>query len=252
VNQHATTTPGSSTPDTASRAAWAALLDAASRPYLQAGRFAYHFARGKLGGDPAYRSILEQGFLIDRFRILDLGCGQGLLYAWLQAAQRLYAEGVWPEGWPASPRPHSVTGLELMESDVERARHALGNACGVSQGDIRLTPFGSVDAVVIFDVLHYMDGHAQREVLAKVRAALPRGGLLLLRIGDAAGGLRFRYSQWVDKVIMLLRGHSWVNTHCRTVAAWLELLQECGFEARTMPMSRGTLFANVLLLAHAT
>lgn len=233
------------------RHALAALLDAASKPYLSAGRFAYHFARGKLAGDPAYRSILEQGFLADRVRILDLGCGQGLLSAWLESAQRLYAQGIWPRGWPASPRPQSVTGFELMESDVARARRALGSACGVSQGDIRATPFGSVDAVVILDVLHYMDGPAQRQVLAKVRAALPRGGLLLLRIGDAAGGLRFRYSQWVDKVIMLLRGHAWVKTHCRSVAQWVELLRECGFDARAMPMSEGTLFANVLLIAHA-
>jgi cyclopropane fatty-acyl-phospholipid synthase-like methyltransferase len=121
----------------------------------------------------------------------------------------------------------------------------------VSQGDIRATAFGSVDAVVILDVLHYMDGPAQHTVLRKVHAALPQGGLLLLRIGDAAGGLRFRYSQWVDKVIMLLRGHAWVNTYCRSVTQWLELLRACGFEARAMPMSHGTPFANVLLLARA-
>ncbi len=104
---------------------------------------------------------------------------------------------------------------------------------------------------MILDVLHYMDGSAQQNVLRKVRAALPRGGLMLLRIGDAAGGWRFRYGQWVDQVIMLLRGHAGVNTHCRSVAQWQELLGECGFEVQSMPMSGGTPFANVLLLAHA-
>jgi cyclopropane fatty-acyl-phospholipid synthase-like methyltransferase len=232
-------------------AAWVALLDAASEPYRSAGRFAYHFARGKLQGDPAYRGMLEHGFLVDRARILDLGCGQGLLCAWLRAAQQLHDDGVWPAAWPVPPRPQNIAGLELMESEVQRARRALGGSCGVSQGDIRVAAFGSVDAVVILDVLHYMDEPAQQDVLNKVRAALPRGGLLLLRIGDAAGGWRFRYSQWVDKVIMLLRGHAWVNTHCRTVAQWQELLRACGFEARSVPMSTGTPFANVLLLAHA-
>jgi hypothetical protein len=48
-----------------------------------------------------------------------------------------------------------------------------------------------------------------------------------------------------------LRGHAWVITHCRSVAQWQQLLRECGFEARAMPMSQGTPFANVLLLAHA-
>ncbi len=230
---------------------WAALLDAASEPYRSAGRFAYHFARGKLRGDPAYRGMLERGLLLGRDRILDLGCGQGLLCAWLRAAQRLHDDGIWPAAWPTPPRPHHIAGLELMASDVQRARRALGESCGVTQGDIRKTAYGSVDAVVILDVLHYMDEPAQQDVLNKVRAALPHGGLLLLRIGDAAGGWRFRYSQCVDKVIMLLRGHAWVTTHCRTVTEWQQLLRRCGFDAHSVPMSDGTPFANVLLLAHA-
>jgi len=234
-----------------SRAAWVALLDSASEPYASAGRFAYRFARGKLGGDPAYRGILELGLLADRARILDFGCGQGLLSAWLQAAQRLYDAGIWSPGWPAPPRPRSTAGLELMDSDVRRAQRALGSACGISQGDIRIAPFGNADAVVILDVLHYMDGPAQQDVLKRVRAALPPGGLLLLRIGDAAGGLRFRYSQWVDKLVMLLRGHAWVKTHCRSLAQWQDVLRDCGFEVQAMPMSNGTPFANVLLRAQA-
>jgi hypothetical protein len=74
---------------------------------------------------------------------------------------------------------------------------------------------------------------------------------LLLRIGDAAGGLRFRYSQWVDKLVMLLRGHAWVKTHCRSLAQWQDVLRDCGFEVQAMPMSNGTPFANVLLRARA-
>jgi hypothetical protein len=97
-----------------------------------------------------------------------------------------------------------------------------------------------------------MTPQAQIEVLQRVRAALPRRGLLLLRVGDAGGGLRFRYGQWSDKLVMLLRGHSIVAQHCRSVAQWRLLLQECGFDSEAKPMSRGTPFANVLLIAHAT
>jgi cyclopropane fatty-acyl-phospholipid synthase-like methyltransferase len=228
----------------------AALLDAASEPYRRVGRFAFHFARGKLGGDPAYRALLEQGLLRGREALLDLGCGQGLLVAWLRAAQRLYAAGGWP-GWPPPPTPTSIRGLELMSADVARACSALGVHCGVSQGDIRTSDFGRVDAVIILDVLHYMDDAAQRQVLARVHAALPKGGLLLLRVGDAAGGIRFRYSQWVDQTIMLLRGHSWVNTFCRPLDEWRALLSAVGFETQTVPMSQGTPFANVMLISTA-
>jgi SAM-dependent methyltransferase len=230
----------------------AALLDAACEPYRDAGRFAYHFARAKLRIDPVYRAILELGLLSGRARVLDLGCGQGLLAAWLRAAERCYERGNWPPSWPPAPRALSTRGIELLARDVGRARRALGPASEISQADIRSTSFGSVDAVVILDVLHYMDPQSQSEVLRRVRAALPPQGLLLLRVGDAGGGFRFRYGQCSDKVVMLLRGHTIVAQHCRSVAQWRMLLQDCGFDCEARPMSQGTPFANVLLIAHAT
>jgi SAM-dependent methyltransferase len=238
----ASAVPGSAVP--------AFLLDAACEPFRKAGRFAYYFARGTLTADPVYRAILELGLLSGRGRILDLGCGQGLLAAWLQAARRSFESGAWPEGWPAAPAPQSTRGIELMSKDVERAHRALGPG-GVSQGDIRAVEFGAADAVVMLDVLHFMPADAQRQVLLRVRAALPAGGILLLRVGDSGGGLRFRYTQWVDRLAMLLRGHAIVTAHWRSVAQWRELLRECGFDVEAQPMSEGTRFANVLLVALA-
>jgi cyclopropane fatty-acyl-phospholipid synthase-like methyltransferase len=227
------------------------LIDRASEPYRGAGLFAYNFARAKLSGDPVFRAMLERGLLLGRGHILDLGCGQGLLVSWLRAALLCYENGSWPLGWPPAPTPRSTRGIELMVRDVERARAALGPSCDISQGDIRSADFGTTDAVVILDVLHYMPKEEQLQVLKRVRAALPARGLLLMRIGDADGGLRFRYSQWVDKLVMFFRGHSFVNTHCRSAAQWRELLQECGFEVQATAMSEGTRFANVLMIGHA-
>lgn len=188
--------------------------------------------------------------LLGRGQILDLGCGQGLLEAWLKAAALCYESGSWPQGWPPAPTPRSTRGIELMFRDVQRARIALGPGCEISQGDIRSAEFGTPDAVIILDVLHYIPREEQLQVLKRARAALSSHGLLLLRIGDAEGGLRFRYSQWVDKLIMLLRGHATIATHCRSAGQWSELLSECGFEVQATPMSHGTRFANVLLIAH--
>ena len=189
--------------------------------------------------------------LLGRGHILDLGCGQGLLAAWLKAALHCYESGSWPQGWPPAPKPRSTRGIELMVRDVERARAALGPECEISQGDIRSAEFGTTDAVVILDVLHYIGREEQLQVLKRVRAALPARGLLLLRIGDAEGGLRFRYGQWVDKLVMLFRGHATVSTHCRSADQWREILTECGFDVQATPMSQGTRFANVLMIAHA-
>ena len=78
-------------------------IDHASARYRAAGGFAYHFARGKLGRDPMFCGLLERGLFPDNPRILDLGCGQGLLAAWLLSARQLYDAGDWSAECPAPP-----------------------------------------------------------------------------------------------------------------------------------------------------
>lgn len=226
----------------------AALVDAAAAPYRQAGRFAWHFARGKIGGDPVFVGMLRLGLIPPNARVLDLGCGQGLLASTLVAADALHARGAWPAGWPPAPLGIRVRGIELMPRDVERSRRALGDGANVEQGDIRSAAFDSVDAVVILDVLHYISRADQEAVLMRVRNALSSGGVLLLRVGDAAAGLPFRVSQGVDRVVTFVRGHRLAQLHCRPLREWIDVLTAIGFEVRTLPMSEGTPFANVLLV----
>lgn len=225
------------------------LLDLASEPYRRAGRFAWHFARGKLGGDPAFRALLERGLIRDGARVLDLGCGQGLLASWLLGAQRMHDAGEWPAGWPSAPHIAALRGIELMPRDVMRARDALGGAAEFVLGNICSTQFGKADVIVILDVLHYMDRQAQDDVLRRCRDALAPDGLLLLRIGDAAGGLPFRISNWVDHLVTFVRGHRLSRFTCRSVEQWHEALSDLGFRVEPLPMSQGTPFANVLMVA---
>lgn len=227
-----------------------ALLNAASAPYREVGRVAYHFARGKLLHDPVFVAILAQGLLASRTRILDLGCGQGLLAAWLVAAAACTDRGGYPQTWPSAPRPQSIRGIDRMPPDIHRARRALGNRAEFVLGDIRDVSFGTADAVVILDVLHYMDYPSQERVLARVREALEPQGVMLLRIGNAAAGLRFRISKWVDHTVILARGGGSARLHCRSLPQWLTILSNSGFRCATIPMSAGTLFSNVLLVAN--
>jgi SAM-dependent methyltransferase len=228
--------------------AHASVLDAACAPYRTAGRFAWHFARGKLGGDPAFRTLVEERLIRDG-ALLDLGCGQGLLASWLLAARDRFDAGDWPRGRPPPPRLSSITGVELMPADVARARRALGDRARFVTGDIRTAEFGRADTIVILDVLHYIGFDEQDAVLARARDALNPSGALLLRIGDAAGGIGFRYSYWVDRTVMVARGHGWNPLYCRTLAEWTAALGRLGFDIAAQPMSAGTPFANVMLVA---
>ncbi len=230
------------------------LIAKAAAPYRAAGLYAWFFARGKLGGDPVFAHLLSAGLLSGRGRILDIGCGQGLLSAWLLAAQTASANKTWPEAWPPAPQPDHVRGVELMAHDVVRADSALAPAVSAGrasfvQADMCRADFGQTDAVVILDVLHYVPLAAQDEVLARVRRSLAPGGVLLLRVGDAAGGLRFSISNWVDHVVTTLRGHRLGILYCRPLAAWQATLRQLGFEVEAQSMSQGTPFANVLLVA---
>ena len=214
------------------------LLDAATAPYRSAGRFAYHFARGKLGGDPAFGMIQASDWIRPGMRVLDLGCGQGLLASLLDVAGR----------------DCQVHGIELMPADVRRAESAL--AATIARGrasfvcdDIRRADFGQAPVAVILDVLHYIDLADQQAVLERLRDALAPDGLLLLRVGDADGGLPFRISNWVDRTVTFIRGHRLGRLYCRPLSAWVTALEALGFRVRTVPASQGTPFANVLLEA---
>ena len=226
-----------------------AIARAASRLYRPDDRFARHFAYGKLTRDPAFRALLQRGLLASGHRLLDLGCGQGVLEALLIAAREAHGRGEWPSDWPAPPKDCAMHGVDVAARAIERAREACANAATFVRGDIRNSDFGSADAVVIFDVLHYIDYAAQDEVLQRVRAALGRSGLLLLRVGDRSRSARFFFTDLVDRVVMRLRGHRLERLYCRPAAEWVARLAELGFRMDTLPMSEGTLFANVLLVA---
>jgi len=230
-------------------ASWRSLVSEASAPYRRCGRFAWHFARGKLRWDPVFAHLLARGVIAPRTRVLDIGCGQGLLASLLGAAARVARDGRWPSGWAEPPLDVRVRGIELQRRDVERARDALGDACDIVCADMRSAPFADVDTVVILDVLHYVSEPEQDAVLTRVRAALPAGGKLVLRIGDAAARGGFAASQWADRVVTFVRGHGVAPLAGRTLAAWRTRLEQLGFAVASEPMHAGTPFANVLIVA---
>jgi SAM-dependent methyltransferase len=228
--------------------AFASLVHAAALRYRAAGRTAYYFARGKLGGDPVFAAILRQGLIPSRARVLDLGCGQGVLLALLQAAQDPQYNAGWPAGLPPLPRDIVAKGFDLRADAIDAARIALGHNAQVAVSDVRDAKLTECDVVTILDVLHYIDYEAQLRLLERVHAALAPGGRLLLRAGDMSQGWRFRLTLAGDWLITLIRGHLQRRFFCRSGEQWLRLLREVGFETQMQPMCAGTPFANVLLV----
>jgi SAM-dependent methyltransferase len=225
------------------------LFEAATRPFAAAGPYARHFASGKLRYDPVFFGLLRRGLFPERGRLLDLGCGQGILLALLVAAKQQFREGQWPQGWPAPPSRLEMHGIDLRETRVRSARRALGNAATVRLQDLRDADFPACSVVVILDVLLYLDTAEQRRILERVATVLEPGGLLLLREADADAGFSFQVTRWTERIIAMGRGQLWQKLHYRGARQWIDLLQDLGFTVEAEPMSERTPFCNVLFVA---
>ncbi len=225
------------------------LLRAASRPFLRSGIYPWQFARWKLRLDPVFVSLMQKGYLPDRGRLVDVGCGQGVLLALLIAAREQYRRGEWPSGWAPPPLDLELQGLERRRDRVWVAHRALRDSAQVERCDVRETALPRCSVIALLDLLLYLEPDDQLRLLEKAAAALDSGGVLLLREADSAAGFAYQLTRWTARLSALGTGGLWPKIHCRSAAEWASLLEAVGFSvAAAEPMSAGTPFANVLFV----
>jgi uncharacterized protein (DUF2062 family)/2-polyprenyl-3-methyl-5-hydroxy-6-metoxy-1,4-benzoquinol methylase len=220
--------------------------DAADR-YLGTTMTAWEFARAKLRNDPVYRAVLLADWLPRAGRLVDVGCGQGLLLALLAEARNATAKHAWPTIWPPPPALE-LAGIELRTRMSRLARHALGADAVIVTGDAREADLGRADVIVIFDVLHLIDAASQIEVVRRAVSALEPGGRLVIREADAAAGWRFRMVRIGNRLTALVQGRWFAPFAFRSADDWRTLLRDAGLDVAVQPMGDGTPFANVLLV----
>jgi SAM-dependent methyltransferase len=171
-----------------------------------------------------------------RGRVLDLGCGHGLLA--LTAA----LEG--PE--------RTVLGIDhdpdRIAIALEAARSAPNLAFAV--GNLADPPPGPFAAIAMIDVLHYFDVGAQESFVRGAYDRLEPGGTLLVREVDPDGGVAAAWNRAYER---LATGIGFTRTdrgvhHFRSRAGWTELLTVFGFEVSAERCS-SALFADVLFTA---
>lgn len=237
-----------------SEPAFRRIVARAAARFRAAGRSPYYFARGKLGGDPVFAALLRDGRLKDGAHIVDVGCGLGILAALLAASESCAARSAsdWPPAWAPAPQRWTLRGFDLRRDAIAAGQRALadvGDRVTLSVDDVRQVVLPECDVVVMLDVLHYIDPAAQTRLLTNTYAVLASAGTLLLRVGDAAPNWRFRVTSAADWWVTFARQRAWPRFYCRPLAGWIALLEGIGFSVVAQPMSQGTPFANVLLIA---
>jgi len=218
--------------------------EAADR-YVGTSIAAWEFARGKLRGDPLYREVLSGEWLPSGGRMLDIGCGQGLMLALLAEAERVARGGLAPPGrrFPCFER---MVGIEMRAHRARLARAALGSDADIIEGDARSEWGGAYRTILFFDVLHMMPKADQDAVLSAAVRALEPGGVILVREADASAGWRFRAVQ-IGNRLTALTSKAWRQELAfRTVDEWRECFVRLGLDVEEAPAGTGTPFANYL------
>ena len=105
---------------------------------------------------------IERRTALTRGRMLDVGCGRGLLPAQMRA-----------RGWQAE-------GVEISEDAARHAREVLGLPVFVGPFDACPHAPGSFDALVLWHVLEHLPD--PRAALAKAHTLLKPGGLLMVAV----------------------------------------------------------------------
>ncbi len=159
-------------------------------------RFLHGYAKGKTRWDPAYPAVAEI-LRKSPHALLDIGCGVGLLAAYLREAgcrQRLL-------------------GIEPDANKVDVAMAHIAPAYPHTEfvvGDARALPEFSGD-VVMLDVLHYMDRDGQMAVLRQVASRVAPGGCALIRTTFRDRSWRY-YATMAEEVVVRVSG--WIRGGC--------------------------------------
>ncbi len=211
----------------------AVLRKKVGRLYRYQGPFVEQYVFWKLRTDPLFAAI--DGAVPRRGRILDLGCGYGIVAHWLFH----HGDG------------REIRGIDYDEAKIRVARSTAEGRRRIAfeTGDALAGDLPGADAVLLLDVLHYAPPARQRELLARVRRALSPGGRLVIRdmFREASAGHR-RCAFWERFAMRLGLNKAPEGLHDVTLEEMHAMLREAGF-VRVEEVAKAGRGSNRMLVA---
>ncbi len=130
---------------------------------------------------------LVESLLPQRGKILDVGCGYGLL-------ANLIA---------SKCRARSVVGIDLSASRVRVAKRSVKGRSNIMflYGDVESLEIAQYDLVVMTDVLHHMDESKAKIVLERISFSLRRNGVLVILDVEKEPFWKFYITYVIDRFL---------------------------------------------------
>lgn len=190
------------------------------------------YAKHKVRLDGLYRAVLP--LVPPGAKVLDLGCGVGLLGLLLEARD-------------------SGNELHGIEWDSAKARFAQRLAGGspsirVVCGDLSQEFWPECSVVSVLDVLHYFPPGQQRTLLARIGSHLPEGGRLLLRVMDARAGGMAMLTRLCERAAVRIGWNRALHVHWRPLDEVRKDLLAAGLSILPSPRAPDQGLGNCLLV----
>jgi 2-polyprenyl-3-methyl-5-hydroxy-6-metoxy-1,4-benzoquinol methylase len=195
------------------------------------------FVRGRLATAPL--EVLAAR--AEGTRLLDVGCGHGVLVALLAAE---------------SPARH-VAGIDPDERKIEWARASVGRlpnvelrACTIEE--LAVERPAEFDTVLVADVLYLLAAAAWRPFLAAAHTLLRPGGRLVLKEAEDDGSWRVKKALFQEQLMvrMLRRTHSSGAVGFAPRATLETAVRAAGFAIEEIvPLARGYSTPHLLIVA---
>jgi SAM-dependent methyltransferase len=207
--------------------------DAAARvARLMPTRFLRGYAGSKLRSDPVYRAAVAH--LANRHQpIFDLGCGIGLLGFFLR---------------------ESGIDVPVRGVDHDAGKVAAANAVGQRytaleflRGDAR-EPVPAGVNVVALDILHYFSESEQQKILESIAAAIPAGGVAIIRDAVRDGSIRYRLTAAQETFSRAIRWLKAERLNFPTREQILQPFRARDYEIEVTPLWGRTPFNNYLFV----
>lgn len=154
-------------------------------------------------------------------KLIDVGCGAGLLLQWLALGQK--------------DEERTLIGMEIDSRRVALGKQVCGRLAVNGRIDLRLQPFGQenserdLTAVVFVDVLHHMDYDLQIKMLSHAFELLDHGGMVLIKDVGSTPVVKFWYCYVFDAMTRAAHITQGKVGYYRSQSGWMSLLSECGF-----------------------